>query len=92
MNVRLTDRGIVVDLPPLVLPSPEAAELKAYTDALTDRMAEDWPHIKLHLAAEEACRWLREGAPGRALEVLEAALKTENKTTTHERRNDISAA
>ncbi len=49
-------------------------------NAIVERLDEHWPHIRLHLAVHEACQWLRDGAPGRALEVLEAALEKEEPT------------
>ena len=52
----------------------EPEDSKILLDRILNRMEQDWPGVRLHLAAVEACRWLREGAPGRALEALETAL------------------
>lgn len=43
-------------------------------ESIINRMEQDWPEIRLRLAAGEAAEWLRRGAPGRALETLEAVL------------------
>lgn len=60
-------------------------QAREISEAIVEKMTEDWPHIRLYLACSEARQWLIDGAPGRAFEVLNQALLLHDKqsNSTH---------
>lgn len=53
----------------------ELREVKqAIAEGISQRMQAEWPDINRRLRIGEAAEWIRCGAPGRALEVLETIL------------------
>lgn len=49
-------------------------------DELSRRIETEWPDISRRLKVTEACHWLRVGAPGRALALLEEVLLSYDAT------------
>lgn len=47
---------------------------KHLIEGIQTRMETEWPDINRRLRIGEAAQWLRTGAPGRALEVLDGLL------------------
>lgn len=53
----------------------ELRQVKAQiAEGISQRMQAEWPDINRRLRVGEAAEWIRRGAPGRALEVLELIL------------------